>query len=63
MKAKQVTAAELVKMSLLPPSIVREQRDMRIRFARSQGKTLDEIGKAYGLTRSRIQQICKKGDA
>lgn len=31
----------------------------RIRTLRNEGKTYVEIGKLYGVTRQRIEQICK----
>lgn len=55
-----MTAAELVKMSVLHPRIAREQRDTRIREMRSDGKTLQAIGDMFGLTRARVEQICSE---
>jgi hypothetical protein len=57
---KKLTAAEVVKMSVLHPQFVREQRNARIRAMRSSGETFQAIADAFGLTRARAQQICNK---
>jgi len=36
-----------------------ELRDEAIRFARSDGRTLAEISREYGITRERVRQICE----
>lgn len=54
-----MTAAELVRMSVLHPRFVREQRDARIRAMRAGGATFQAIGDAFGLTRARVQQVCR----
>lgn len=41
------------------PNYERVERNNRIRALRSEGKTYEEIGKMYGLTRQRIERICK----
>ena len=35
------------------------ERNCRIQALRSEGKTYEEIGKMYGLTRQRVERICK----
>ena len=57
---RPMTAAEMVQMSVLHPRIAREQRNARIRAMRREGKTLQAVGDAFGLTRARVQQICQE---
>lgn len=58
---KRMTAAEVVRMSVLHPRIARQQRDDRIRAMRAAGATFQAIGDAFGMTRARAQQICTGG--
>lgn len=58
-KTAQMTAAEVARMSVVHPRIVREQRDKRIREMRRDGKALQAIGRCFGLTRARVSQICE----
>lgn len=38
------------------------KRDMQIAMMRKEGKTLDEIGKKYGVSRQRVHQIMSRGN-
>lgn len=56
----KMTAAEVLKMSVMHPKFVREQRNVKIRAMRDEGYTLRAIGKKFGLTFERINQICRE---
>ena len=40
--------------------MVSADRDVQIADARMQGKTLDSIGRAWGISRQRVDQICRR---
>lgn len=51
------SASQIVRMSVLHPRFIREQRDIRICAMRHSGASLQKCAGAFGMSRERVRQI------